>query len=146
MTSVVANYVLVPPEQSGSSCHVANNDAQAAGANRMTATVKVGCDFVGCASEGPPKVVGGTVAASIAAQPFDITVSAGQTATFSVIGAGSPTLHYQWQKNGADIGGATQPTYITPNTKPADNRSVFTVKVGNAVGTVKSDPATLTVE
>ena len=43
------------------------------------------------------------VAPSITTQPLSQTITAGQTATFSVTAAGTAPLSYQWQKNGAAI-------------------------------------------
>jgi len=82
---------------------------------------------------------------SITNQPVSQTVTAGQTATFTVTAAGAGTLTYQWYKNGAAIPGAASSTYTTPVTASGDNGSVFTVVVTNAAGTVTSTPATLTV-
>ena len=44
------------------------------------------------------------------------TVSAGQTATFSVTATGTATLTYQWKKNSVAMSGATAATYTTPAT------------------------------
>jgi len=44
---------------------------------------------------------------SITAEPAGVTVTKGQTATFTVAAAGRGPLNYQWQKNGAAISGAT---------------------------------------
>ena len=44
---------------------------------------------------------------AITTQPANHTVTAGQTATFSVVAGGTAPLSYQWQKNGWAIGGAT---------------------------------------
>ncbi len=82
---------------------------------------------------------------SITAQPANKTVSAGQTATFSVAAAGTATLTYQWKKNGAAIGGATSASYTTPATASSDNGAQFTVTVTNGFGSVTSNAATLTV-
>jgi hypothetical protein len=147
-TQVVNNLVLVPVTLTNvdPTCTVTNNNASAPGANEMNSSVQVGCNFTGCSSSGPPAIsAGGLVAASIAVQPSSVTVAAGQTATFSVVAAGSPSLSYQWQKNGVKIPGATLATYTTPATTDADNGTVFTVKVSNSVGNVTSNPATLTV-
>src|SRR5262249_53647672 len=51
---------------------------------------------------------------TIATQPSNQTVTAGQTATFSVTATGTAPLSYQWQKNAADISGATSANYTTP--------------------------------
>jgi hypothetical protein len=85
------------------------------------------------------------VAPSITAQPVSQTVTAGQTATFSVIASGTAPLRYQWQRNGGAIGNATSPSYTTPATSTSDNGAQFTVLVTNSVGSVTSNAATLTV-
>jgi Bacterial Ig domain/Putative Ig domain len=82
---------------------------------------------------------------SITTQPASQAVTAGQTATFAVQVTGSVPLSYVWQKNGADIPGATASTYITPAVSTSDNNSQFRAKVSNPLGTVISGPATLTV-
>src|SRR5207245_1716613 len=48
-----------------------------------------------------------TVPPSITTQPASQTVTAGQTASFSVAVTGTAPLSYQWQKNGVNIAGAT---------------------------------------
>jgi len=94
----------------------------------------------------PPVVpAAASVAPSVATQPEDQTVTAGHTVTFSVVAAGTAPLSYQWQKNGANIAGATASTYTTPATTTADNGAQFTVVVSNTAGSVTSDPAALTV-
>ena len=82
---------------------------------------------------------------SITAQPASRSVTAGQTATFSVTATGSGTLTYQWNKNGAAISGATSASYTTPATAVSDNGALFTVIVTNSAGSVTSNAATLTV-
>jgi hypothetical protein len=84
-------------------------------------------------------------APTITSQPANQTVTAGQTAAFSVTAAGTGPLTYQWYKNGTAIGAATSTTYTTPATVSGDSGSLFTVTVTNAVGSVTSIPATLTV-
>src|SRR6266481_3274494 len=85
------------------------------------------------------------VAPSLISQPVDQTVTAGQTATFSVTASGTAPLSYQWYKNGAAVGGATSPTYTTPAETTSDNGAQFTVVVSNAAGSVTSAAAALTV-
>ncbi len=82
---------------------------------------------------------------TITTQPVNQTVTAGQTATFSVVANGSTAMIYQWQKNGASIAGATSSRYTTPATTTADSGSTFAVVVGNAAGNAASATATLTV-
>jgi hypothetical protein len=87
----------------------------------------------------------GSTAPTITTQPGSQSVTVGQTATFSVIGTGTAPLSYQWQTNGTAITGATASSYTTAATTLADNGSTFKVTVSNAVGTITSAAATLTV-
>jgi hypothetical protein len=86
-----------------------------------------------------------TVAPSITTQPASQTVTAGQTASFSVAATGTAPLTYQWQKNSANIAGATSSSYTTPATTSSDNAAQFTVAVTNTAGSVTSNAASLTV-
>lgn len=90
-------------------------------------------------------VTGGSTAPSIVAQPVNQTVTAGQSATFSVTASGTAPLNYQWNKNGTAISGATSAAYSTPPTTTADSGAQFNVVVSNASGSVTSTAATLTV-
>src|SRR5947199_4243293 len=85
------------------------------------------------------------VAPTITTAPVNQTVTAGQTASFTVVAAGTAPLSYQWQKNGANIAGATAASYTTPVTTTADSGSTFRAVVTNTAGTVTSAAATLTV-
>src|SRR5215469_9310129 len=82
---------------------------------------------------------------SITTQPTSQTITAGQTATFTVAASGRNPLNFQWQKNGTPINGATSSSYTTPATSTSDNGSQFTVVVSNSRGSVTSNPATLMV-
>jgi Bacterial Ig domain/Putative Ig domain/Immunoglobulin domain/Immunoglobulin I-set domain len=85
------------------------------------------------------------IAPSIATQPVNQTVTAGQTATFAVTANGTAPLTYQWLKNGANLTGATSAAYTTPAAASSDNGSKFDVVVTNSAGTVTSSSAMLTV-
>jgi hypothetical protein len=85
------------------------------------------------------------VAPAITTQPANQTVTVGQTASFAVVASGTAPLSYQWQKGGTAVMGATSASYTTPVTTQGDNASSFTVVVSNAVGSVTSAAATLTV-
>ncbi len=85
------------------------------------------------------------VAPTISAQPASQTVTAGQTATFSVTASGTSPFSYQWLKNSANISGATAASYTTPATTSADNGGKFDVVVSNSAGSITSAMATLTV-
>src|SRR5204863_379685 len=102
--------------------------------------VSAGCGgYVSATNPGPP------VAPSITTQPASQTVTAGQTATFTVVATGTAPLSYQWMKSGTAISGATSASYTTPVTTAADSSAQFTVVVSNTAGSVTSNAATLTV-
>ena len=84
-------------------------------------------------------------APTITTQPASQTITAGQTATFSVTASGTTPMNYQWTKNGAAISGATGASYTTPATTSTDNGAQFAVAVSNSAGSVTSATATLTV-
>ena len=84
-------------------------------------------------------------APAITAQPVSKTVTAGQTATFTVAASGTAPLTYQWQKNNSNISGATSASYTTAATTTGDSGSAYRVMVGNSAGSVTSSAATLTV-
>jgi hypothetical protein len=83
---------------------------------------------------------------AITGQPASVTVTEGDTATFSVTAEGSAPLSYQWKRDGANISGATSASYTTPAAVLADSGAKFTVVVSNSEGSVTSAEATLTVE
>ena len=85
------------------------------------------------------------VAPAITTQPANATVTAGQTATFTVAASGTAPLAYQWQKNFTNISGATSASYTTPATVSGDNGATFRVVVSNSAGSITSNSATLTV-
>ena len=106
----------------------------------QSATVN-GANITGVNFTDSPAPVGPT----ITTQPANQTVTAGQTATFTVTAAGTAPLTYQWQKNAVNIAGATSSSYTTPATTTSDSGSTFKVVVTNTAGTVTSASATLTV-
>jgi hypothetical protein len=85
-------------------------------------------------------------APAITTQPASQTVTAGQSAAFTVANTGTAPMTYQWQKNGVGIAGATSSSYTTPATANSDNGSQFMVAVSNGSGSVSSSAATLTVK
>ena len=90
-------------------------------------------------------VTSAPVGPSITTQPANQTVTVGQAATFSVVATGTAPLTYQWQKNNANISGATSASYTTPATVSGDSGSTFRVIVTNPVTNITSNSATLTV-
>jgi hypothetical protein len=81
---------------------------------------------------------------AITAQPVDLSVPMGLTATYSVTATGTAP-QYQWSRNGVAIPGANQSQYVTPATGFGDTGASFTVTATNSAGTATSDAATLTV-
>lgn len=81
----------------------------------------------------------------ISLHPNNVTVATDQTATLSVVAAGTAPLSFQWRRNGTDIAGATDASYTTPPTRLADDGDQFVVVVSNAAGNVTSSIAILTV-
>ena len=84
-------------------------------------------------------------APTITTQPAAQSVTAGQTASFTVEASGTGPLTYQWKKNHSNIDAATLSTYTTPATSSADSGAMYSVTVSNSAGTVTSNQATLTV-
>jgi hypothetical protein len=91
----------------------------------------------------------------ITVQPQPVTITAGQTAQFTVTAAGTAPLAYQWQRNGTDLPGATAATLSVVNAQSA-NAGSYRVIVSNAAasyrmivshtaGSATSTAATLTV-
>ena len=85
------------------------------------------------------------VAPSITQQPASLSVLVGQGASFIVAASGSAPLAYQWQRNGADIPGATNTSYAVAAATLADNGAAFRAVVTNSAGSATSDPAVLSV-
>ena len=82
---------------------------------------------------------------SITSHPSNRTVAVGQSATFSVTASGAAPLSYQWQRNGANIAGATSSSYTLASAQASDNGARFRAVVTNPFGTATSNEATLTV-
>jgi hypothetical protein len=119
-----------------------------------TTTLDSGSTFVVVVSNAAGTVTSATatvtvnaapVVPSITTQPASQTVTAGQTATFTVAATSTAPLNYQWQRDAVAISGATSSTYTTPATTSSDSGAQFTVLVSNAIGSITSNPATLTV-
>lgn len=85
------------------------------------------------------------VAPSISAQPANATVSAGQTAVFSVTATGTPAPAYQWYQGTTAISGATSASYSIPNTTIGMSGETFYVIATNSAGSATSNTVTLTV-
>lgn len=83
-------------------------------------------------------------APAIVRQPRDLTVVAGEAASFAVVANGTGPLSYQWRFNGADLAGATGATLSLENAQAAQ-AGRYSVVVTNSLGPVTSAEAVLTV-
>ena len=81
---------------------------------------------------------------SITTQPLSQTVAAGVEVSFTVDASGTAPLSYQWKKDASAIPGATAATLSLLNVQAGDTGS-YTVTVSNAVDSVTSAAAVLTV-
>ncbi len=86
-----------------------------------------------------------TAVPGITQQPVDVLIDPGQNATFTVAAAGSATLIYQWQKNGANIPNENAPTLSLTSQPVTADGSMLACVVSNDFGTAISNPATLSV-
>jgi Immunoglobulin I-set domain len=90
---------------------------------------------------------------TIITQPVGQSVPMGETATFSVVASGTPTLSYQWYQIpiGSDVGtlipGATSPNYTLPLTATTiqNDQDAYYVTVTNSFGEASSLHGVLTV-
>lgn len=117
--------------------------ASAQGGDAATYTVRVTSGTTVETASAQLSVGGASAGISISTQPSSITVEVGQTATFRVEATGSG-LTYQWQKNGANIGGATASVYSIASAQTGD-AGTYTVRIVGTTGSVDSQPAVLTV-
>jgi len=84
------------------------------------------------------------IAPAFTSQAGSLTVTQGQSASFSVTASGTP-LNYSWEKNGLLITGQTNPT-LTFASVVATDAAVYTCQVSNFVGSITSTGAVLTVD
>ncbi len=90
-----------------------------------------------------PVLVDMECSVAITSHPVDQAVELGESATFTVQSQGG--RFYQWQKNGIDIPGATEPTYTAPPISTNDTAAVYRVVVSNGCAEEYSEPAELTI-
>lgn len=80
----------------------------------------------------------------ISAQPEPMQAAPGTAAEFRAGAVGSPTLRYQWRKNGVNLEGETNPTLSLSSVQAGDGGS-YSLAVANDAGAVESDPAVLQI-
>jgi len=116
----------------GSACAAGGTLVGLCGAGLLDAGAAAGR----AALSAPPVIVSG---------PQSLSIVEGQTATLAVTAAGAATLRYQWKRNGVDVAGATSSSYTTPALSVGDSGTRYSVSVTNALGSVTSAEATITV-
>jgi hypothetical protein len=84
------------------------------------------------------------VAPRITRQPANRAVLAGGNVAFECEAVGTPPLSYQWTFNDEDLPGANEPVLRLTAVQPAQ-AGLYRVRVSNALGSVTSEPARLTV-
>jgi hypothetical protein len=70
-------------------------------------------------------------------------VTAGQTATFTVVASGAAPLTYQWKQGTTNVG--TNSATLSMTNAQSANAGSYTCVVTNSAGTATSNAATLTV-
>ncbi len=93
----------------------------------------------------PPETGPQPIPPTITQQPANLSVTAGQGASFTVAATGTAPLSYQWQRGSVDIPGATGTTYTLAATVVGDSGATFRAVVTNLAGSATSNAATLTV-
>lgn len=81
---------------------------------------------------------------TITTQPVGGTFNAGSSISLSVIVTSNDTITYQWQKNGANIAGATSASYSIASAQTTDSGS-YTVVATNSGGSTTSSAAVVAV-
>jgi methionine-rich copper-binding protein CopC len=82
---------------------------------------------------------------SITEHPQNKDLNPGDLLDLSVTATGTPPLYYQWYKDGELVPDATSPQFTVASVTETDAGS-YTVVVSNAVGSVTSNPAKVTVK
>jgi len=89
--------------------------------------------------------ISASAAPQITTQPTaSQTKNVGESVTFTVVATGAPSPTYQWKKGTTDIPNATSASYTINTVAPSDAGN-YTVVVTNAIGSVTSNVAALTV-
>jgi hypothetical protein len=83
-------------------------------------------------------------APTITLQPTNLTVTAGQSATFTMTATGTAPLTYQWFMNGSAVG-TNSNSYTISQTTLGETGAQIYVTVTNVVNTATSQTVTLTV-
>jgi Immunoglobulin domain len=85
-----------------------------------------------------------TESPKIVLEPQDQSVTMGSNAILAEMATGSPPLSYRWEKDGYAIAGETSSSLLLSDTQQSDS-GTYTVSISNAVGSVPSRSAVLTI-
>jgi hypothetical protein len=85
-----------------------------------------------------------TAGPTISAQPTNMTVNVGDTASFSVTATGTAQLNYQWFKDGIGLPNATNAMLVLTNIQPPRIGN-YTVTVSDTNGSIDSIAASLSI-
>ena len=80
----------------------------------------------------------------ITLQPKSYNTNIGASVTLVVTATGTPTLNYQWRKNGVDLQGATLSSLTLGNVQ-TDTSGIYSVYVSNQAGSATSTNAVVNV-
>jgi hypothetical protein len=86
----------------------------------------------GSVTSAPAALSINTLPPVITTQPTEVSVYAGEPASFTVLAVGTG-MSYQWRKDGVEIPGATSATFSIGTTVPGD-QGTYTVEVRNSAG------------
>ncbi len=142
--------VTVPANSASTLSLVLNSTGLATGSHPFTVAVSPGHPEQSAFTLPVSLTVAAAAAPSISASPANASVTAGQTASFTVAAAGSPTPTLQWQRASSSGGpwsaipGATSATYAFV-TSGADDGAWFRCVATNGSGTATSAAASLAV-
>jgi hypothetical protein len=116
-------------------------------ARHLAALPAIALMACGGGGDAGPGVAGQSANAAplIVQEPASLSVSAGRPARFEVAAIGAPPLTYRWQRDDADVEGATASSYTLPAASVGDNGVAYRVVVSNDAGSVNSDAARLVV-
>ena len=81
---------------------------------------------------------------TITADPTGLTVTQGQSATFTASATSDQPMNYYWRKNGANIPGANSTAYTIPSAVSSD-AATYSLLASNLLGAATSAGAVLTV-
>ena len=125
----------------GSTYTIANAAAGDGGTYHVVATNSAGS---ATSNDATLTVTATDAAPTITLQPVSQSAMVGSAVTFTGAANGSPTPTLQWQKDGTDIVGATDPSFVIASVAAGDAGS-YALVATNSAGSATSSGAVLTV-